>query len=139
MTRVADIMSGKVIVANKGNKFSQVQRLFMEFNIHHLPIMNAHNELIGIISTHDLMRYMVRNRERFANDDEAAIDAKVKIEELMTKGPVTISPDDTVHKAAELFSNRKYQALPVVDDNKLVGIVTTLDIVNFVFKASSRP
>ena len=50
---------------------------------------------------------------------------------LMKHSPETVSPDDTIKDAAEVFAKREFHALPVVEDDKLVGIITTTDIINY--------
>ena len=52
----------------------------------------------------------------------------------MTKQIETVQKDDLIKEVAELFARGKFNALPVVEDNKLVGIVTTTDIINYLLE-----
>jgi acetoin utilization protein AcuB len=69
---------------------------------------------------------------------------KVSIEDVMIKDPVTISPEASLEEAAKLISTRKIGGLPVVKGNKLVGIITIVDILQAfiqlmgILKSSSR-
>ena len=53
------------------------------------------------------------------------------VEQVMAKKIVFISPDTTIKEAAEILSKKEFHALPVVEDNELVGIVTTTDLINY--------
>lgn len=132
-TPVSQIMTSKVVVANLNNKFSQVQQLFLDYNVHHLPVMDG-DKLIGIISSNDVMRFYAKNLIKLQRIDEKSLDAAFKLEDLMTKDPVTIKSTDSVKAAVEIFATRKFQSLPVVDDGEIKGIVTTRDLVDFLLE-----
>ncbi len=130
-TKVSSVMTRELIYAKTSNAFSEVLQLFLSKNIHHLPVMNDANELIGIISSHDVLNALsnIMYRPKQINIDN--IDEEVKIEDIMTSNPTTISPEETLGNAAIIFATHKFQALPIVDDSgKLRGIVTSRDIVN---------
>jgi len=55
----------------------------------------------------------------------------VKVEEIMTKELITISPDKTLEEAADLMTEKKIKKLPVVHEGRLVGIVTATDLVAY--------
>ncbi len=125
---VNQLIGGKVIVADLKNKFSEVQRLFTEYNLHHLPVAYD-GKLIGIISSTDLMRWYAEESHKLEKLDAEAIDDAISIEELMTREPITVSPDDKITLATEILATHKFQSLPVVKEGKVVGIITTRDLV----------
>jgi CBS domain-containing membrane protein len=55
----------------------------------------------------------------------------LSINQVMKHSPVTVNSEDTIQDAAQIFSEKEFHALPVVDDGELVGIVTTTDIMKF--------
>jgi CBS domain-containing protein len=59
------------------------------------------------------------------------LDQQINLTEIMTPNPVTLAPSDPVGKAIELFAQKKFQALPVVEHGKVVGIVSIKDVVEF--------
>jgi len=124
---VSKIMTPKVIVANLNNQFTQVRDLFTKFSIHHLPVVDG-EKVIGIISTHDV----IAAYEKVAKKSQALTDdflnEEIPIEKLMTKNPETVSPEETIQKVVEKFYRTKYSALPVVENGKIKGIVTTNDL-----------
>jgi CBS domain-containing protein len=73
----------------------------------------------GVIFLEPLSRFEHRIRKAFAS----------KVSEMMTPDPVTISPDAPVEEAARLIAERRHNRLPVVDDGRLVGVVTRLDVL----------
>jgi len=101
---------------------SMAKELFHRYDIHHLVVVDG-KSVIGLVSDRDLM--------------DVLDDAPVR--EAMAHPPVTISPDETVRKAAALMAGHVIGSLPVVDDGKLVGIVTTFDLVALLAKGATHP
>ena len=56
------------------------------------------------------------------------------IDQVMAKNVVTVPSDSTIKEVAEILSKKEFHALPVVDDGRLVGIVTTTDLINYLLK-----
>jgi acetoin utilization protein AcuB len=101
---------------------SMAKELFRRYDIHHLVVVDRKN-VIGLIADRDLMD----------------IGGDTPVQRVMAHPPVTISPDETVRKAAALMSGHIIGSLPVVDDGKLVGIVTTFDLVALLAKGATHP
>ena len=129
-TSVGQIMSRNVLFAKPHFSFSEVARLFSEMKIHHLPVIDESHKLIGVISANDVMRAYSRLLSEGA-DRMAGADERIKVADLMTSGPVYVSPATSLHKAAELFNNHRIQCLPVVDGATVKGIVTSRDLVRY--------
>lgn len=119
------------VVANQFHNFSQVLRLFTEFPVHHLPIVDSNNKVIGIISTNDIPKAIVQlaaKTDKIKLDlDE--MDKAVNLKDIMTANPTTVSPDTLITEAADILNNKKFMSLPVVENGVLVGIVTLKDII----------
>lgn len=125
---VSKIMTKKVIVATSKNRFSQVRDLFTNYNLHHLPVTED-DAIVGIISTHDVIVAYERLSKKIRLIDDKVVDVEIPIAELMTKNPDTVTSDTPIKKVIELFGKKSYHALPVVDDGKIKGIVTTKDLI----------
>ena len=96
----------------------------------HLPIVE-NGELVGIITDRDIR--LVMNSPMVLHErrqDEELIDT-VTAEACMTANPVTVSSDTPAYRAAEMLSIYKFGALPVVDEGKLIGIITVTDFLDF--------
>ncbi len=132
-TPVSNIMTISPVVGNTSNKFSQLLRLFTEFPVHHLPVVDNDNKLIGIISTNDLPKVFLSlcNRPTPLPMTMEDIDREISIRDLMTPNPVTISSDAPISKATKIFSQYRFTALPVVDNGVLIGILSLKDVVAY--------
>lgn len=131
---VSAIMTVNPVVANQFHNFSQVLRLFTEFPIHHLPIVSGDNKLIGIISSNDLPKVFLNlcSRQDKVTMDFDAIDAAINLTDIMTSNPITVSSSDSIATALKIFADKKFMALPVVDNGLLVGILSAKDVLGYI-------
>lgn len=95
--------------------------------IKRLPVMK-NGALVGIVSRGDIQQASPSKATAFSIGEITYILSKTKISQIMTKSPVTISSNALLEEAATLMRNNHVGFLPVVDDNKLVGIITESDI-----------
>ena len=115
---VSQYMSSKLIALAPGDTISMAIDLFRQHRIHHILVVR-HKELLGIISTFDV-------NLRSSHDSSFLHE---KVENIMTKGVATLSSNDRLNVAIQLFSENLFHAIPVVDNDEVVGILTTLDII----------
>lgn len=126
------IMSAKVVCAKSANTLSQVLQLFTELPMRHLPVVDANEKLIGIISSNDIPKLFVQERFKGKAIDLAQLDQDIKITDIMTPNPKTVKIDDSISLAAATLREREFQALPVVnEDNEVVGIVSIKDVLDY--------
>ena len=132
---VSEIMTRRIITANADDRVVKVKTFFEENNIHHIPVVDEIDQLLGIISKEDFLKlsYHVSLDTGGKSFSEKWYD-NTKASEIMTKYPVSLDPEDTVGLAADIFMANKFHALPVVENDQLVGIVTTHDILLFAFQ-----
>ncbi len=128
------VMTKEVIVANVSNKFSQLMEFFNTYRIQHLPVTLG-DRLVGILSINDLLSFVFNNMHSGGQVDNDMLDAKFDMQAVMTKDPISISPEDTVGKAFNILAEGRFQALPIVEREKLVGIITNKDLVRVLQKA----
>ncbi|MCO6475901.1 MAG: CBS domain-containing protein [Phaeodactylibacter sp.] len=128
---VADIMSRNVLFAHTNQSFTQLCRLFFEMDIHHMPVADDKGKLIGILSTNDVLKAYGRKVPTLQRADEAMLNENITIFDLMTPDPVSVPPDTTLKEAARLLSTNNIQSLPVVEGEKVVGIVTSRDLIRY--------
>lgn len=133
-TPVTRIMSRNVVTVHHGDPVSKVRKTMTEHNIHHIPVVSG-DQLIGILSLSDILR--VSFGDAF-NTDERAVDATLDhtmtLEDLMEKQPVTLSEQASVRDAAAALASGKFHAVPVVNGRKLVGIVTSTDLIQYLLE-----
>ncbi len=114
-----------LVTVNPETPLSEVKKIFDAHPFHHLPVVSF-RKIVGIISRTDFDRF-VGGMKR-ANDKEEVLE-DTRAEEIMTKGLGKLEPDDRINVALEIFSKNWFHALPVVQNDELVGIITTQDII----------
>ena len=128
---VADIMSKNVLFAHTGQSFTQLCRLFFEMDIHHLPVADEMGKLIGILSTNDVLKAYGRKVPSLKRADDAMLNEHITIYDLMTQDPISVPPGTTLKEAAQLLATHNIQSRPVVEGQKVVGIVTSRDLIRY--------
>ena len=130
---VSKIMSTNLITINKSNSLQDAEKLFKQHKIRHIPVV-SNKKIIGILSLTDLLRLSFV--DTYGADDsnvDTAIYNMLGIEQVMVGDPVHVSPTKTIREVAEILSVKEFHALPVVEDGILVGIVTTTDLLHYLF------
>ena len=129
--KIAAIMTKKVVTCQINESLKDVNNLFAKHAIRHVPILSD-DKLVGIMSKTDILRISFGNT--FGEDQEDADEAifdMLSINQVMKHSPVTVSSDDEIREAAHILADREFHALPVVDGTKLVGILTTTDLIKY--------
>ncbi|MCL4792728.1 MAG: CBS domain-containing protein [Gammaproteobacteria bacterium] len=131
---VSKIMSSNLKTIHTGQKLSEVRRLLTENPFDHVPVVSG-DKLVGILSSADLMRLTFDAGNTDPRSMDAVLDSQFTIEGTMTKDPVTIRGGDTIREAAELLVKSARHSLPVLTESgKLVGIVTSTDLINYLLE-----
>jgi len=135
---VKDVMSTHPVSVSTTSSFKEIAAGLREFRVSAFPVLDADGTVIGVVSEADLLpkealddRHGVRGTLTglMHRTDQAKAEG-VTAADLMTTPAVTVTPDDTVERAARLMYSRKVKRLPVVDEGgHLVGIVSRTDIL----------
>lgn len=128
---VRDLMSDNVIKATEKYSFSELCRLLFQLGIHHLPVVNEANQLVGIISSNDILKAYGAKVSGYRKVDEKWLNEHISVYDLMSPNPVVVSPDTSVEEAVRIFKAQHIQSLPVVENKILLGILTTRDIIEY--------
>ncbi len=128
---VSRSMTAKVITIDKETSIYEAQDIMTENNIRHLPVVEADNTLVGIVTDRDIRSALP---PRFAKGLGSADDRRkyddLKVKEIMSINPITISPTDTIQDALVLIQRHKVGAFPVVDEKGcLMGIISVRDLL----------
>jgi len=126
---VSRSMTRNVITVDQEAGILDAQELMAQNNIRHLPVVNKDRQLIGIVTDRDI-RSALPYRFLDVPQNEREKIAALKVKDIMTKDPLSISPTYTIQDALLLIQNSKIGALPVVDDDRcLKGIISVRDLL----------
>ncbi len=134
-TTVGQIMSTPVITVAPDDTMKKVQDIFRMNNIHHIPVA-VNGKVVGIISKSDYLRLLhgfTLFKTEKSTEYNDAIMRSLLVDEVMTKQVATLEPEDTLEIAAGFFRENLFHALPVVSKGRLVGIITTFDLINYAY------
>lgn len=114
---VADIMTAAPIVVEVPGSRSDAINIMVRNGLTGLPVIRSSDgKLMGVVSRRDVFRKF--------DEDQLSL--------IMKKGCITVTPETTIEEAARIFSTKRIHRLPVVDNGKLVGIVTPTDMLRLV-------
>jgi CBS domain-containing protein len=131
---VTKIMSTHLITVHHGDPISKVRKLIEEYGMHHVPVVSG-EQLVGIVSHSDVLR--ISFGDAFQADVrtvDATLDHTLTLEQLMQKDVVTLTESSTIREAAEILAEGKFHSLPVLHGKKLVGIVTSTDLIRYLLE-----
>ncbi|MCB9426677.1 MAG: CBS domain-containing protein [Flavobacteriales bacterium] len=134
LTPISAIMTYNLVKLNITDDLTKAEHLFKKNKIRHIPVVKG-EVIVGMISYSDLLKVSYVDGSM---DENESVDVMVynmyTIEQVMTKNLVTVSPSTTIKKAAEILAKGDFHALPVVERNRLIGIVTTTDMIKFLIE-----
>ena len=122
---VEEIMKTKVETLQAEDTIESAIRVMREKKIKHIPIINHEMEVIGIVSDRDVKDAT----PSIFHDDSAAAELKKPIKYIMKTEVITGHPLDFVEEVAALFFEHHISCLPILKENKLVGIITETDLL----------
>jgi len=128
-TPISKIMSSDIITVNKTQSISEVSDIIKNKNIRHVPVVSG-NRVIGMLSKVDLQKISFVNTIDGDQLTTALFDG-LNIEQVMTKDVKVVQKDDTIYDVAIILSKNEFHSLPVLENEKLVGIVTTTDLIKY--------
>lgn len=132
--RIRDVMTRNPVTVESETLVLDAQRIMKENNIRRLLIVDK-GKLMGIITKHDLLEASPSPATSLSIHELNYLLSKMKVKEIMTRNPVTLTPETPFEEALRIGQNRKIGSFPVVEDGKLVGITTESDIVRFLSRA----
>jgi CBS-domain-containing membrane protein len=98
--------------------------------IRHLPVLDNEGEtVVGVVSQRDLFRGALARALGYGEHAQQKLLGQLVVKEVMTNDPVTVSPEEPLEQAARIMLDAKIGCLPVVEDGRLVGILTEADFV----------
>ncbi len=126
---VSTIMQTELITLQKNDTIAKAASIFQEYKIHHILIVDGQS-LVGIVSKSDFLFF----QRGFAETSKDKLVEEIRmnhfdVASIMTTGIATLSSEDKINVALEIFKENLFHAILIVDNDALVGIVTTYDIL----------
>ena len=137
--QVRDVMSTGVLAAKATDSVRSIVVKMLSRHCGAIPVVGDQNELLGIVSVRDVMLPLYPNYGDYIHDTVRSRDfldmeegyqevLGKKVEEIMSRNPLTISPSDPILEAASYMGLKHFRRIPVVEGGKLVGMVSIGDV-----------
>jgi len=131
---VSHIMTSNLVLLNLNDTLEKAEELFKKHNIRHIPVVN-NNSIEGILSYTDLLRISFADA---VYEEEDHVDTIVynmfSLQQVMVKNVITVKTSDAIYEVAKILAKESFHALPVEENGKLVGIVTTTDLITYLLE-----
>ena len=115
--RVSEIMSQEIVTITPDKRVGQALQLMQKHQIRHLPVLTG-GRMVGWITSRDLREVLL-----------ASMMEKITVADVMIKAPLSVTTDTGVEEAARLIMEHKIGGMPVMDGDRLVGMITMLDVI----------
>jgi acetoin utilization protein AcuB len=122
-------MTREVITVDPETSMMKASKLLKDKNIRRLPVVGQDRRIVGIVTDRDIKEASPSKATTLDVHELYYLLSEIKVKDIMTPNPVTISAQDTVERAAVIMLERKVEGLPVVDEKEqVVGIITESDV-----------
>ncbi len=126
---VRNKMTSNPFTVSPNQTVLDAQELITKYGVKRLPVLKG-DKLVGLVSSNDISHYSPSKATSLSMGEISYLLAKTKISSIMTKNPITISSGELLEEAATLLRGSDVGCLPVVDDGKLVGILTESNLLD---------
>lgn len=127
---ISSIMTQEVVTLSLEDSLYSAEKRMKTHHIRHMPVIDK-GKLIGLISLSDLQRISFIDAYGKEGTEDTPIYNMFGIQDLMIKNPLTASPQNTILEVSKLLASKEFHSLPVVENDKLVGIITTTDLLHY--------
>ncbi len=98
-------------------------------NVRHLLVLKGGEELVGVVTDRDLRRPDWADGDVMSVKEMYKLGEKLRVADVMTEDPITVEPSQLTSEAAKLMVDNKFNCLPVINEEKVVGILTSSDLL----------
>lgn len=124
---ISAIMTKNVVCVSPDQKIVDVKHIYEKQKFHHHIPVTENDKLVGMVS---LIDFMYKIKGAGLNDDNAVYN-DLTVKDIMTTNPHSSAPDVSIEDIANELAKGNYRAIPIVEDKKVVGIVSTADIIKY--------
>lgn len=134
MMHVHDIMTTALFTLSPDNTLKDARALMAEARIRHIPIIDEHGYLCGLVTHRDVLNASVSRLADADGSEQEAIDVAIPLHAIMHTDIVTVPNATLLRDAAEILLEHKIGCLPVMQSDKLVGILTEADFLKMTIR-----
>ena len=139
--KLKDVMHTEIFTLFPEDFVERAVKLFRANKFHHLPVVTEEKEIVGIVSRTDLDRISYGGSlfefPKRAEYDKAMY-RSLLVQDIMSNHVVCMQPNQTIEEAYERFCEGNFRAIPIIENEHLVGIVTPIDLVRGLMQAVSK-
>jgi len=132
---VGRIMNTFLMTIPPDTSLQKAKEIIDEKRINHLLVVDKNGDLIGIVSDRDIKQTSASPATTLSVHELNYLLTQLTVEPIMSKKIITISPGTTIERAALIMQKNRINALPVIEDEKLVGIITSSDVMRVLLRA----
>lgn len=132
---VGTVMRTELVTIPPDTTLLAAQDTLDKKQINHLLVVDGDGELLGIVSDRDLKKSWASSATTLSKNELMYLLDQVTVASIMAKNTMTISPGTTIERAALLMNQNRINALPVLDGEELVGIITSSDVITVLLEA----
>jgi acetoin utilization protein AcuB len=125
---VREWMSRQPVTITMDMSITEALRVMRQRQVRRLPVLDESGNMVGIVSESDLLYASPSPVTSLSIYEMHDLLTRLKVSELMAKDVITVTPDTPLEEAARIMADSKIGGLPVVEDGRLVGIITETDI-----------
>ena len=133
---VKEIMTKELVVVSPTDRLVHARRQMMEAHVGRVPVVDE-EDLKGMVTSKDLMRAFIDFRKKVPEKYQKSQIKEVLVEDIMSSNPTVTTKDATISEVAKVMMDTGYNGLPVVEGDKIVGIITQTDILRLIEKLES--
>ena len=122
-------MTTDLITVTPDTPLVKARDLLREHNIKQVPVVDQKGKLLGILTDRDIKQAWASPATTLSIYELTYVLQKLTVESVMVRDLITVTPNSTIERAAKILHDRKIGSLPVVEDGKLVGIITSTDLM----------
>ncbi|MDX1431118.1 MAG: CBS domain-containing protein [Gammaproteobacteria bacterium] len=136
--RVEDVMERKVITVSPDTQVRDAYAIMQAGGFRHLPVLDG-DRLVGILSERDLRGVGANFENPETGEDEFLITRDVSVDEIMVTKPICVSPETSIPRASRIIREKRIGCLLVTEGERLVGILSYLDILDAAIVEQDEP
>lgn len=130
--KASDIMTLGAATIGQDSSLSQALRIMIDHRISALPVLDDNRQLLGIVTEGDFVRsgaLAVDELLSMGADDRAKILESRTVGEIMSRDPITVSPDASIQDVVQLMERHSLKRIPVASNGKALGIISRVDLL----------